>query len=238
MASRNWPKLAEVLYQSTPPPFDHLVRLHHRVFPIPGPHLPDVQVVVFEDMNTIPDVLQSGPANLEDHYQRGTDGITTSHTDPSSYGMTLVGHNTSSADGIDGPGEIRGDDQGAEELAEYTDTDQEAANAVHREEPDKTKEALVIQKAARRHILKHIEDGSNNALTLIRQRLFKSCKATANDVHVKYRKFYLGPVPHLLVCLEWIVTRAQSMRTAIKGRRAEATLQELSDLIVEHKEMR
>jgi hypothetical protein len=150
--------------------------------------------------------------------------------------MTLVGHNTSPAAGIDGPGEIRGDDQGAQELAEYTD--QEATNAVHGEEPDKTKEALIIQKAARRYISKHIEDGSNNALTLGRQRLFKSCKATANDVHVKYRKIYLGPVPHLLLCLEWIVTQAQSMRTAIKGRRAEATLQELLDLIVEHKEMR
>jgi hypothetical protein len=38
--------------------------------------------------------------------------------------------------------------------------------------------------------------------------------------------------------LEWIVTRAHDSKNAIKARRVEATLQEKSDLIVQHKQMR
>jgi hypothetical protein len=156
-----------------------------------------------------------------------------------------IGHG-SAAHGIESPDDIpRGDQQTTEELAEYTA--QDAVDVGDGEEPDKTKEARVIQKAARRYILKdtqaeehHIDENFNDALTKGRNRLFKSCKASAKAVHVKYRKFYLGPIPHLLLCLEWIVTRAQDSKNAIKARRAEVvvTLQEKSDLIVQHKLMR
>jgi hypothetical protein len=154
-----------------------------------------------------------------------------------------IGH-ASAAHGIDRPDDIpREDQQTTEGLAEYTA--QDAVDVGDGEEPDKTKEARVIQKAARRYILKdtqvdehYIEGNSNDALTKGRNRLFKSCKASAKAVHVKYRKIYLGLVPHLLLCLEWIVTRAQDSKNAIKARRVEATLQEKSDLIAEHKLMR
>jgi hypothetical protein len=115
---------------------------------------------------------------------------------------------------------------------------QDADHGDHGEEPDRTEEAKVIQRAARRHFLKDTEEHSSNALTKGRHRLFKLCKASANTVHAKYRKFYLGPVPHLLLCLEWIATRAQDSKNDIKARRAEATLQEKFDLIGLHKQMR
>lgn len=150
----------------------------------------------------------------------------------------------SDAHGNDSPDDIPSDDQQSTEgLAEYTA--QDAVDAGDGEGPDKTKEALVVQMAARRYILKYtqseehyVEENSNGALTKGRDRLFKSCKASAKAVHVKYRKFYLGPVPHLLLCLEWIITHAQDSKNAIKARRVEATLQEKSDLIVQHKLMR
>jgi hypothetical protein len=155
------------------------------------------------------------------------------------------GH-ASAADGIDNPDDIpSGDQQTTEGLADYTAED--AVDVGDSEGPDKTKEARVIQKAARRYILKdtqaeehYIEENSNDALTKGRNRLFKSCKAHVKTVHVKYRKIYLGPVPHLLLCLEWIITRAQDSKNSIKARRGrvEATLQEKSDLIVQHKLMR
>lgn len=217
MGSRNWPNLAEVLYQSTNSPFDHSVRLHHGIFPIPSQHSPSVKLVVFQDMNTIPDILHSR----------------ISHAQPRLSNMTNVRHLSSHTDGTDGLGDIPSDDQG---LAEYTA--QDAIDAGDEEEPDKTKEALVIQRAARRHILKNIEESSNDALAIGRHRLFKSCKATTNDVHVKYRKIYLGPVPHLLLCLEWLVTCAESLKAEAKRRRAESKgLQEKLDLTAEHKLM-
>ena len=236
MSSRDWPSLAEVLYQSAPPPFDHLVRLHHRVFRVLSPLPPSVQLVVFDDMNTIPDVLHSRPTNVQYHHHRGVDNTTDTHANPSSYGMTHIGNNASRVDGTDGLGDVSNGDQRGEDLVEYMA--QDAVAAGDREEPDKTKEVVVIQRAARRYLFKHVEEVSSDMLTIGRQRLFKLCKASVNDVHVKYRKIYLGPIPHLLICLEWIITRARDSKNAIKGRRGEATLQELSELIVEHKEIR
>jgi hypothetical protein len=140
------------------------------------------------------------------------------------------------ADGSDSLGDVPSGDRRAEGLSEYGA--QDADHADDGEEPDRTEEAKVIQRAARRYFLKDTEEHSNDALKKGRHRLFKSCKASANAVHANYRKFYLGPVPHLLLCVEWIVARAQDSKNAIKARRAEATLQEKSDLILLHKEMR
>ena len=235
MSSRSWPSLVEVLYQSTRPPFDHLVRLHNTAFPVPGPHPPSVQLVVFEDMNTIPDVLRSRSSNIRDHHLRRPDGFTAVHANSRPSDMTIGGNVTSPADGLDALGDIPSGDQRVEGLTEYTA--QDAIEASDGEGPDRTEEALIIQRAARR-FLKHIET-SNNALTIGRQRLFKLCKASANGVHFKYRKIYLGPVPHLLLCLEWLVTHTEGLKTAIKRRREQATLlQEKLDLNVEHKQMR
>lgn len=177
----------------------------------------------------------------QDHHPHGVDVGAASHADSESFIMTIG--NASASHGIDSPDDIpSGDQQTTEGFAEYTA--QGAVDVGDGEEPDKTKEARVIQKAARRYILKaedpHIEENFNDrdALAKGRNRLFKSCKASAKVVHVKYRKIYLGPVPHLLLCLEWIVTRAQDSKNAIKAQRVEATLQEKSDLIVQHKLMR
>lgn len=203
-----------------------------------------MQSVLFENIYTIPEQLRSHSIYHQDNHPRGVDASAASHLDSGSSVMTIgIGH-ASAAHGIDSRDDISsGDQQTTEGLAEYTA--QDAVDVGDGDEPDKTKEARVIQKAARRYILKdtqteehYIEENSNDAWTKGRNRLFKSCKASAKVVHVKYRKFYLGLVPHLLLCLEWIVTRAQDSKNAIKARRVEATLQEKSDLIVEHKLMR
>ena len=180
----------------------------------------------------------------QDYHPRGLDVSAASHADSES-SVTTIGN--ASAHGIDSADDIPSNDQQTTEgLAEYTAQDAVDMGDGDGEEHDKTKEARVIQKAARRYILKdtqaeehYIEENSSDALTKGRNRLFKSCKASAKAVHVRYRKFYLGPVPHLLLCLEWIVMRAQDSKNALKARRVEATaLQEKSDLIVQHKLMR
>jgi hypothetical protein len=201
-----------------------------------------VQLVLFENNYAIPELLRSHSMYHEDYHPRGVDVCAASHPDSGPSVMTIG--NAPAADRIDSPdGTPSGDQQTTEGFAEYTA--QDAVDAGDREEPDKTKEVRVIQRAARRYILKdthveehYIEGNSNDALTKGRNRLFKSCKASAKAVHVKYRKIYLGPLPHLLLCLEWIVARAQDSKNAIKARRAKATLQEKSDLIVQHKLMR
>jgi hypothetical protein len=162
--------------------------------------------------------------------------MTASHANSGPSGMMVVGH-TPAADAIDSLGDIPSGDQRAEGLAEYDA--QDTADADDGEEPDRTKEAIIIQRAAHRHLFKETEEPSNDPLIKGRHRLFKSCKASAKAVHAKYRKLYLGPVPHLLLCVEWIVARAQDSKNDIKARRVEAVaLQEKSDLIVQYKQIR
>ena len=223
--------MAHVLCQSTPPPFDHLIRLYQKGFPIPGPPPPSVKLIVFEDMNSIPELLLSHATT----HQFGVDDNAALHTNSEPSDMTSAGH-TSAADGIDRLGEIPNGNQRAEAITEYAAQDTDDAD--DGEEPDRTKEVKIIQRAARLHFFKDAEEQPTDALTRRRNRLFKTCKASANSLHAKYRKVYLGPVPHLLLCVEWIVTRAQESKDAIKARRVDATLQEKSDLIAQHKQMR
>jgi hypothetical protein len=185
-------------------------------------------------MNTIPDILRSHPRDDRVHHRYQADGIT-ANLRPSN--TTSAGHDSSHVDETNAWGNMPNDNQGGEGLAEYTA--QDAVTANDGEKPDKTREARVIQRAARGHILKHINESPTNALTIGRQRLFRSCKATANEVHDKYRKMYLGPVPHLLLCLEWLVTSAQGSSTAVKRQReGTKVLQEILDLNDEHRQMR
>ncbi|KAH8984684.1 hypothetical protein EDB92DRAFT_2117028 [Lactarius akahatsu] len=108
--------------------------------------------------------------------------------------------------------------------AEYFEDD--AFDIGDGEGPDRSREALIIQKAVRRYLL----NSSSDKLKAKRDRHFEACKASADAVHARYRKIYLGPVPHLLLCLEWIISSAQQSKDTIKARRREATLQELEDL--------
>ena len=234
ISSQSWPDIAQVLYKSTPQPFDQLVRLRRSVFSTLDPCPSSVQLVVFKDMNNIPEVLRSYSTNLQGHHRREAEVRIGSHVKSGPSSRLVVGR-TPAIDGIECLGDISGGDGRAEGLAEYAAQDVDADDG---EEPDRTKEATIIQRAARRHFFKDSKGHSNDASTKGKHRVFKSCKVTANAVHAKYRKMYLGPVPHLLLCVEWIVTRAQYSKNAIKAQRVKATLQEKSDLMAQHKKMR
>ena len=223
--SRHWADLAEALYQSTTSPFDHLVRLRLESSLISGPQIPGVDLVTFRDMNFIPNILQPRPG---DHPTTTID----SHENAGGSYAAIAGQATAT-DGIDRTG-----DQHVEGAAEYSADD--AVDIGDGEGPDRSKEALIIQRAARRYLLKRIEGSSGDKLKIGRDRLFKACKASASAVHARYRKIYLGPVPHLLLCLEWIIWSAQASKGTIKARRAcaEASLQELSDLTLQQAQMK
>ena len=184
-------------------------------------------------MNTVPELLRSHSTNPRGHRRRGIDVGTPSQANFGPSGVMIVG-DTSDAHGVDNQIDILpSGGRRAEGLAEYT-----AQDADDNEETDRTNEVIVIQRAARRHFFKDTEEHPSNALTKGRDRMYKACKASVDTVHAKYRKVYLGPVPHLLLCVEWIVTRAQESKNSIKGRRVEATLQEKSDLMAQHKQIR
>ncbi|KAI9455099.1 hypothetical protein BJY52DRAFT_1417616 [Lactarius psammicola] len=220
--SRQWADLAEALYQSTTSPFDRLVRLRFESSLISGPQIPGVDLVTIRDKNSIPIVLRPRPG---DH---PTTTVDTHENTEGSY--AAISGQVTATDGIDGTG-----DQHIEGAAEYSADD--AVDIGDGEGPDRSREAIIIQKAVRRYLLKRTEGSSDDKLKIGRDRLFKACKASASAVHARYRKVYLGPLPHLLLCMEWIISSAQASKGTIKARRAEATLQELSDLTLQQTEM-
>ena len=138
-------------------------------------------------------------------------------------------------DGMDGTDEPTSN-QRVEMAVEYSADD--AVDIGDREGPDRSKEALIIQRAARQYLRKCSEATPNDNLKVGRDRLFKACRASANVVHARYRKIYLGPVPHLLLCLEWIISSAQALKGKIKAQRAQATLQQLSVLALQQTQTR
>ncbi|KAH9075550.1 hypothetical protein EDB83DRAFT_2549245 [Lactarius deliciosus] len=226
--SRHWTGLAEALYQSMTSPFDHLIRLRLESSPISGPQIPGVDLITFRDMNTIPNMLRS---HLIGH------PIATIVTHESTGGphVAIPGQ---VPDGIDGTGDISGY-QHVEEAVEYsTDDAIDLGDGEGSESLDRSREASIIQKAVRRYLLESGEGSSDDKLKIGRDRLFKACKASANTVHARYRKIYLGPVPHLLLCLEWIISSARTSKTTIKTRRAQkVALQELLDLMLQQTQM-
>ncbi|KAI9436976.1 hypothetical protein H4582DRAFT_1960936 [Lactarius indigo] len=215
--AQKWEGLAEALYQSTTSPFDRLVRLRLESSSISGPQIPGVDLITFRDMNAIiPNLLRSRP---------GDHPITTigPHKSTGASDAAITGQVTAT-DEIDGMGDLAGYQRG-EEVVEYSEDN--AFDIGDGKGPDRSREALIIQKAARRYLLK---SSPSDKLKTKRDRHFEACKASADVVHASYRKIYLGPVPHLLLCMEWIISKAQISKDTIKARRAEATLQELTDL--------
>ncbi len=223
--ARHWADLAEALYQSTTSPFDHLVRLRLESSPISGPQIPGIDLITFRNVHAIiPNILQSRP---------GDHPITTIGSHESTGGpYTAITGQVTATDGMDGMGELTGY-QRVEEAAEYSEDD--AVDVGDGEGPDRSKEALIIKRAARRYLL---NQSSSDKLKIKRDLCFEACKASADAVHAGYRKIYLGPVPHLLLCLEWIISSVQASKRKIKARRADATLQELSDLASQQTQMR
>ncbi|KAH9172882.1 hypothetical protein EDB89DRAFT_1885655 [Lactarius sanguifluus] len=217
--TRKWEELEEALYQSTTSPFDRLVRLRLGSSSILGPQIPGVDLITFKDITAIiPNILHSRP---EDH------STTTIGSHESTGGSdAAITEQVTATDGIDGTGDPTGYQRG-EEAAEYSEDD--AFDIGNGEGPDRSREALIIQRAVRRYLLEH---SSSDKLKTKRDRHFEACKASADAVHARYRKIYLGPVPHLLLCLEWIISSAQTSKDTIKARRRDATvtLQELTDM--------
>ncbi|KAI0247856.1 hypothetical protein BJV78DRAFT_1285222 [Lactifluus subvellereus] len=214
--------------------FRHLVKLNLEGSSesIPGPHLPSVNLVTFNKMEAIPNVLQSCSSDRQDDLPSGIDVITDSHESPGVSG-TITAKHISAADGIDEVDDTPDGDKLTEGVAK-----DDAVDAGEGEVSDRTNEALVIQRALRRHMLKRIEESPGDTLTIERNRLFRACKASANAVHSRYRNIYLGPVPHLLLCLGWIFTRTQASKGITKGaQHPETTLQVSADLTVQQNQM-
>lgn len=229
--SQQWEDLAEALYQSPTLPFDCLVRLCLESSSISGPQIQGVDLIAFTDMKTIPNLLQSRSDPGDHPITTAVSRENTRLSRPEIAGQVTVVDEVHATRDLSGAQLER-----LEEAAEYSADD--VATIGDGGGPDRSKEALIIQRAVRRYLQKCIEASPDDKLKTGRDRLFEACKVTASAVHAGYRKIYLGPVPHLLLCLEWIVSRAQASKATIKARCANATLQGLSDLTLQQTQIK
>ena len=182
-------------------------------------------------MGAIPKLLQSYRTDFQYHLPlSGIDLIIDPNERSEGPGTTLVGR-SSTADGLDWPNTSM--PCANERMEGYRKND--AVDADSGEEADRVNKALIYQRAVRRHTPECIEETPRD---IERNRLFTACKASANTVHVRYREIYLGPVPHLLLCLGWIATRAQASMNIPTIQRTDSSVQGLSDLTDQQKRMR
>jgi hypothetical protein len=221
--SQQWEGLAEALYQSPTLPFDRLVRLCLESSPISGPQVKGVDLVPFIDMKARPNLLQSRSHPGDHPVITAVSHEDTRLSRSDIAGQPIVLAKVYKTRDLSG-NQLERLEEAAEHSAQVVD------NIGDGEGTDRSKEALIIQRAVRRYLQKCIEASPDDKLKTGRDRLFEACKVSASAVHAGYRKIYLGPVPHLLLCLDWIIARAQASKRKIKARRGDATLKELSDL--------
>ena len=80
--------------------------------------------------------------------------------------------------------------------------------------------AKVFQHAYQR-LIQRRGQGEENPLAIKRSRLFLKCLSAAEEIHWKQRRYrflFLGPLPHLLLCLEKANNHAYSTKNRLKER--------------------
>lgn len=92
--------------------------------------------------------------------------------------------------------------------------------------------ALKIQEGYKRALLRRYRT-TRTGLSAILQRIFTACLASANQIgwqNSYYRLLFLGPLPHLLVCLEIALVATTAQKVAAKKRLFSERHQGLEDL--------
>ncbi|TFY53518.1 hypothetical protein EVG20_g10077, partial [Dentipellis fragilis] len=79
----------------------------------------------------------------------------------------------------------------------------------------------------------HNKGQPKEGLPAARQRLFRECRthASAPAIHGPYRCLYLGPLPHLLLCLEWTLNQAKMVKKHAKRQMVKTGLHELDEVM-------
>ncbi|KAI0258662.1 hypothetical protein BC834DRAFT_910336, partial [Gloeopeniophorella convolvens] len=218
----------QCLYRSTTSPLDQLIQLHsvNSVPPTPPPP-PGVRRVVFHDGSTILEALTSRHVESMGHGTNRTGPLDGAPHHASAL-ETTVQEDALGGGTVQTGGGFGGDVQDG--TIEHSVDNVQDADDHDDSELVKNHMAFIIQTAFRR-MRKRLEAIPQDPLAKARYRHARECRATARAVHARCRKRYLGPLPQLLFSVEWTVLRAQELKKKIKMERANASLQDLSDLM-------
>jgi hypothetical protein len=98
--------------------------------------------------------------------------------------------------------------------------------------------ASLIQRAYKR-VVRHRRGKSREALSVARAVHFTTCWRQAQEMlwpYRYYRLLFLGPLPHVLLCLDSVYTYASSTKAKMKKRLQVAKHEELEDLSIRQTE--
>ncbi|TFY66231.1 hypothetical protein EVG20_g4858 [Dentipellis fragilis] len=230
-AARRWSDLAHAVQSDSTSSFNKLIRFHSDAVAQPLVELPGLHRLVYNRLDDIPNLLDPGH-----QFQRLKEIVKpfTGNASVSAAGTTVPNtahikiENDSSADSAAHP--IKEDDTVDVDIdADEPPYAHFAANRATGISDSQEQAARRIQKAARQ-MLRRMKARPQNGRAAALQRLFRTCKAESEHLaKVSYRAIYLGPLPHLLLCLEWMLNKLKEVKAHAKRKSDQLNLQELTE---------
>ncbi|KAA1475419.1 hypothetical protein DENSPDRAFT_842194 [Dentipellis sp. KUC8613] len=251
--ANEWSDLAFAVRNYNPTRFNGLVQLYSTHAPQPGRELPGVRRLFFSKMQDIPALLDAegrfksltevmciSQPQLQPESQPQPQ-VLAPESEPAPPDALENMPRSESARDEEGPeshdedGEV-GNEEDMEEFSEADMQDRYARPEIdtHDAGASTAQElaAIKFQKAFRRR-QDRMKARPKEGLPAARQRLYRECLSVDDDARIqgRYRYLYLGPLPHLLLCLEWTLNKAKSVKAHAKRQMSKVTLHELDEVM-------
>ncbi|KAI0042889.1 hypothetical protein FA95DRAFT_510755 [Auriscalpium vulgare] len=219
VTSRSWKDLEEaVCHYEGLSPFDELIQLHV-AGPVRARVRPGVRLVVFKHFEDVPSLLGK---------RGGIPLIRLDHDEPPPKPFLEPVQDTSpcSEPGAQSP-ELQGvDDQSPPSPADPHDEENQDDQTA---EAAQAQAATILQAAARK-MLQGRKNRPQDVCSEARTRIARDCLAQVQSMarcSPVYAVLYVGALPRVLVCLQWVLARASEVKGSVKQRRKEASLKAL-----------
>lgn len=221
-----WSDLVRALRASASPlrcNFDELVQVKDRrrckgsIRP-----LKNTRMVVYDDVNDIPSLLRD-----ENRTSPSSEGVSPQVVQFSQPSAEVAMENNEEQ--VDKAEELEEDDEPSSPEDEDTlldhnvDLEAAARSAAHVYEPpaahteEEIASARLIARAYK-YSLARRRGAPKKGLAEARARWYNNCRQRSQDLHSSYRRLYLGPLPHALVCLEDVVDYAGKAKKSARER--------------------
>ncbi|OBZ79120.1 TPR and ankyrin repeat-containing protein 1 [Grifola frondosa] len=233
VTARSWEYLARTVRSSvTGSPLDEMIQLHDATRMVRNMELPNVRRIVYKHLDEIPGLLNSGGLLLSKTVLRG-EALPFVPTRPGSANVAS-GDQTNellpvSADVSVDADPLFDDDEGNDDIIENTVNVDDIAQAIDAGQtnsaPAAPTEAEVaaanaIQVAYRQYLARR-RTTTKTTLHEMRRRIFTAFQEASHTMqwpHKYYRFLYLGPLPHLLVCLECMQNHIHTAKNHARKR--------------------
>lgn len=207
-------------------PFDEMVQLISARSSQPTNALRGIRRVVFETHEDIPLLLDSLPHTRLPTFMEIRTQASSSSNNNSDLEATLSTSSETVTPLVSQTDEEAEDSADADEADEVATNVSEESDIVDRVDTGASEEQLVAAKRVQRifrRMLKRRNAAAKGGFAASRARFFDACLDQVRDMNwaprSPYRIVYLGLLPHILICLEWLKRSATELREGAKKKR-------------------